>query len=79
MLVSVSKIEMGGIITFVFGSTAPLILRRCADSYRIVGSAYVSGLMDPNSLDRYYEEMILQEVSFNIIYIFDVNSASSYE
>jgi hypothetical protein len=64
--IGVSQIEVGDIITFVFGSTAPLILRRCADSYRIVGSAYVSGLMDPDLLDRYYEKMILQEVSLNI-------------
>ena len=64
--IGVSQIEAGDLITFIFGSTAPLILRRCADSYRIVGSAYVSGLMDPNLLDRYYERMILQEVSFHI-------------
>lgn len=64
--VGVSKIEVEDIITFVFGSTAPLILRRCSKGYRIVGSAYISGLMDPKLLDRYYENMIFHEVSFNI-------------
>lgn len=64
--IGVPQIEVGDIITFIFGSTAPLILRRYADYYRIVGSAYVSGLMDPNVLDRYYERMMLQEVSFTI-------------
>jgi len=65
--IGVSEIEVGDIIAFVFGSTAQSILRRSADSYRIVGSAYVSGLMDPDLLDRYYGKMILLEVSFNII------------
>ncbi len=61
-----SRIEVGDVITFVFGSTAPLILRRCAEKYRVAGSAYVSGLMDPDLLDRYYEKMIFHEVSLNI-------------
>ena len=64
--IGVSQIEVGDIITLVFGSTAPLILRRCAESYRIVGSAYVSGLMDPDLLDHYYDTTKIQEVSFNI-------------
>jgi hypothetical protein len=64
--IGVSQVEIGDIIAFVFGSTAPLILRRCADSYRIVGSAYVSGLMDPDFLDHYYGKMILQEVTLKI-------------
>ena len=65
--IGVSQIEVGDIITFIFGSTAPLILRHCADSYRLVGSAYVSGLMDPDLLDRYFGKRIFQEVSFNIV------------
>jgi len=65
--IGASQIEVGDVITFVFGSTAPLILRRFMDSYRIVGSAYVSGLMDPGLLYRYYGKRILHEVSFNII------------
>lgn len=65
--ISVSQIEVGDIVTFVFGSTAPLILRRCADNYRIVGSAYVSGMMNHDLLDHYYEKRIFQEASFNIV------------
>jgi hypothetical protein len=64
--IGVSQIEVGDVITFVFGSTAPLTLRRCAENYRIVDSADVSGLMDPDLLDRYYEKVIFQEVSLNI-------------
>jgi hypothetical protein len=48
--IGASQIEVGDI-----GNTAPLILRRSADSYRIVGSAYVSGLMDPDLLDLGYK------------------------
>jgi len=64
--IGVPQVEAGDIITFIFGCTAPLILRRCAESYRIVGSAYVSGLMDPDLLDRYYQRKIFKEVSFDI-------------
>jgi hypothetical protein len=53
VVIDVSQIEVKNFITFVFGSTAPLILRRCVEKYRIVGSAYVSGLMGPDLLDRY--------------------------
>jgi len=64
--IGMRQIEVGDIISFVFGTTAPLVLRRYADNYRIVGSAYVSGLMDLDLLDRYYEKMMFLEVSFNI-------------
>jgi hypothetical protein len=77
----VSQIEVGGFISFLFGSTASLILRLCTDSHRIVGSAYVSGLTDPDLFDRYYKKMMLLEVSSISVEIcvFDVTSASSYE
>ncbi|PMD47010.1 HET-domain-containing protein [Hyaloscypha variabilis F] len=64
--IGASQIEVGDVITLVFGSTAPLILRPCAESYRMVGSAYVSGLMDPDLFNLYCEKLMLQEVSFNI-------------
>ncbi|KAH7111205.1 heterokaryon incompatibility protein-domain-containing protein [Dactylonectria macrodidyma] len=61
------QIEIGDVIAFIFGTTAPLVLRRYRDNYRIVGCAYVSGLMDPDLLDRYYDKMIYQQVTFNIV------------
>jgi hypothetical protein len=52
--IGVSQIEVRDVITFVFGSTAPLACVTVRKIYRIVGSAYVSGLMDPDLWDRYY-------------------------
>jgi hypothetical protein len=65
--IGVPQIEVGDVIAFIYGTTAPLVLRRCGDSYRIVGCAYVSGLMDPDLLDCYYDKMINQEALFNIV------------
>ncbi|KAM0552659.1 hypothetical protein ACHAPJ_007756 [Fusarium lateritium] len=61
------QIEVGDIIAFIFGTTAPLVLRRYGLNYRMVGCAYVSGLMDPDLLNRYYNKMTHREALFNIV------------
>jgi hypothetical protein len=65
--IGVPQIEVGDVIALIFGTTAPLVLRRYRDNYRIVGCAYVSGLMDPDLLDRYYDKMMNREAFFNIV------------
>ncbi|KAF4435940.1 HET-domain-containing protein [Fusarium austroafricanum] len=65
--IGVPQIEVGDVVAFIFGTTAPLVLRRYRDGYRIVGCAYVSGLMNPDLLDRYHDKMAHLEVPFNII------------
>ena len=64
--IGVPQVEVGDIITFIFGCTAPLILRRYSERYRIVGSAYVSGIMDPDLLDCFCRKTAFREISFNI-------------
>ncbi|OAQ64707.2 hypothetical protein VFPPC_05944 [Pochonia chlamydosporia 170] len=64
--VGVSQIKAGDIITLIFGATAPLVLRCSGDEFNIVGSAYISGLMDPEILDSYTERLKSRETFFNI-------------
>ncbi|KAH6665722.1 heterokaryon incompatibility protein-domain-containing protein [Halenospora varia] len=60
------QIEKGDVVTFVYGTSVPLILRPYAGHYRIVGCAYVSGLMDLKLLDKYYDQGLLSEERFVI-------------
>ncbi|KAF4945479.1 hypothetical protein FSARC_14417 [Fusarium sarcochroum] len=64
--IGVPQIEVGDVITFIFGTTAPLVLRPYRGNYRIVGCAYVSGLMDLDLLDRYSDRMTYRRAFFNI-------------
>ena len=61
------QMEVGDIITFIYGTTAPLILRPKGQKYRMVGCAYVSALMNIDLLDRYYVKTVFQEASFSIV------------
>ncbi|KAH8662385.1 heterokaryon incompatibility protein-domain-containing protein [Xylariales sp. PMI_506] len=65
--VGASQIEVGDMVTWIFGTTAPLVLRPSQGGYRIVGSAYVSGLMDTDLLDHLYEGLTSREMTFDII------------
>lgn len=64
--IAVPQIQAGDIVTWVFGTSAPLILRPYSGYYRIVGSAYVSGLMNKGVPDWILDQGILQEEEFEI-------------
>ncbi|ORY57211.1 heterokaryon incompatibility protein-domain-containing protein [Pseudomassariella vexata] len=64
--VGVVDISEGDVVTFIFGMKAPLILRPYVEHDRIVGCAYVSGLVDQDVLDAFYENDLLQEQVFSI-------------
>jgi hypothetical protein len=64
--IGVNQIEKGDVVTFMFGATAPLVLLPYPGHYRMVGCAYVSGMMDPDLLDNYYEKGLLPPTRFCI-------------
>ena len=46
----------GDIIVILFGSPWPLVLRPTEDWFRLVGTAYVYGIMDGEAVIRMEEE-----------------------
>lgn len=43
--------EKGDILVIVRGCAHPLVLRQCGKNFRLVGSAYIEGLMDGQALE----------------------------
>jgi hypothetical protein len=38
--------QVGNSIVLIQGASVPIILRRCEGDYRVIGEAYVHGIMD---------------------------------
>lgn len=65
--VGIPHVEARDVIALIFGASAPLVMRQVGPAFHIVGSAYVSGLMDPDLLDQYFGQMKHREMSFNVV------------
>ncbi|KAF2267312.1 hypothetical protein CC78DRAFT_614253 [Lojkania enalia] len=46
----VNQVRVGDLIAIVFGCSTPLVIRRSAEHFQIVGEAYVEGMMDGAAL-----------------------------
>ena len=64
--VGTAGVEIGDVIALVFGASGPLVLRPHEGSYRLVGCAYVAGLMDVKMLDNAFSRTNLREQRFYI-------------
>ena len=64
--ISAPQIKSGDIIAVVYGAAAPLVLHPYLGNYRMVGCAYVSGLMGSELWDSYYTKCLLPIEQFNI-------------
>jgi len=60
------NIRRGDIITFLFDTVLPVVLRPCDGHYKIVGCAYVSGFMEVEWLDFYIYTGQLEGKQFRI-------------
>ncbi|KAK5659002.1 hypothetical protein OQA88_1088 [Cercophora sp. LCS_1] len=65
--IGVRQITQGDVVTFPFGGNAPLVLRPRGNGWAIVGSAYVSGLMEPDRLKKFIDTGLLEPVKFGIL------------
>jgi hypothetical protein len=64
--VGVAGVEIGDFIALACGASGPLVLKPYEGFYRLVGCAYVSGLMDMDMLDHAFSKANLREQQFDI-------------
>ncbi|KAK1985677.1 heterokaryon incompatibility protein-domain-containing protein [Colletotrichum cereale] len=56
------SVQPGDVLALLFGCTFPMVLRRTQDGFRLVGAAYVSGLMHGELMDCPGSEMKVQRI-----------------
>ena len=64
--IGVMGIEVGDVVTLLFGASGPVILRPYHGFSRLVGCAYVSGLMENKMLDAVLNRGLITEQQFVI-------------
>jgi hypothetical protein len=64
--IGVMGIEVGDVVTLLFGASGPVVLRPYYGFYRLVGCSYVSGLMENKTLDDGLNQGVTAEQTFII-------------
>lgn len=65
-VVGVVGVESGDVVALVFRASGPLVLGPYKGFYRLIGCAYVLGLMDVDSLDNTSRRVNLREQTFDV-------------
>ncbi|KAF2837601.1 hypothetical protein M501DRAFT_937224 [Patellaria atrata CBS 101060] len=59
-------VRKGDQVVIIFGAPVPFVLRSCGDYYKIVGVAYVGGIMEGELVDELYHKGLMKEQEFLI-------------
>jgi hypothetical protein len=55
--IAIPGARVGDVVMFPSGFVMPLVLRRCGDHYKIIGGAYIDGLVADGAVDKHFQNV----------------------